>query len=408
MNSIRPLADLPITNTKDPREELIALAGLENIVKAENLAAEVNVPWELTNFELLNSDQKWAFYYLLQRLSQSDAIYARLMRVLLQGPHRDYGSILYQRILDQDIWSPNYVIAVLRYHFAHLDWQSIQQVLDSRKKISDRIGHEVQLVDRCKVLAKMGSDCAYATPESLPILIITLNPSTSVRASAMDAFLRAQLGIHHHKFIEGVDGRLVEHSEFQGISINKHLRYGELGCLLSHVKCWREVVDRQLPMALILEDDGYPLVNFPQEMLDRFDASEAGILFVNSRKKPGPLVDTIPGNREAFKKGISFHRLNIAEPGRGTDGYLIKPFAAFALLNYFDKVGATTDADILVSGVGMLDAVTKQATTLYTRLFRFLIGKNPSLPSIKSFVAYPQIVDHRDYGISVRSHVDNR
>lgn len=35
----------------------------------------------------------------------------------------------------------------------------------------------------------------------------------------------------------------------------KDLNLGELGCYLSHIKCWQKIVDEQLDYALILEDD---------------------------------------------------------------------------------------------------------------------------------------------------------
>jgi glycosyl transferase family 25 len=40
-----------------------------------------------------------------------------------------------------------------------------------------------------------------------------------------------------------------------------------VGCGISHMKCWRAVVDQNLPYALILEDDAYLLPNFRRKMI---------------------------------------------------------------------------------------------------------------------------------------------
>lgn len=42
---------------------------------------------------------------------------------------------------------------------------------------------------------------------------------------------------------------------------------GMIGCGISHIKCWRTVVEQNLPYALILEDDAYLLPNFRRKMM---------------------------------------------------------------------------------------------------------------------------------------------
>lgn len=42
----------------------------------------------------------------------------------------------------------------------------------------------------------------------------------------------------------------------------RKIRPGEIGCTLSHQKCYRKIIDEQLPCALILEDDLLPGADF--------------------------------------------------------------------------------------------------------------------------------------------------
>ncbi|WP_111978239.1 glycosyltransferase family 25 protein [Algibacillus agarilyticus] len=44
---------------------------------------------------------------------------------------------------------------------------------------------------------------------------------------------------------------------------DKQLNDGEIGCYLSHVSCWQQVVDNKLDFALILEDDAILTTNIP-------------------------------------------------------------------------------------------------------------------------------------------------
>lgn len=61
--------------------------------------------------------------------------------------------------------------------------------------------------------------------------------------------------------VDAVDGRLLSEEEMKGLmssvhySIGRELERGEIGCFLSHRKCWQELVDSDEKFALIMEDD---------------------------------------------------------------------------------------------------------------------------------------------------------
>ena len=82
------------------------------------------------------------------------------------------------------------------------------------------------------------------------------------RASDRLAFMQSQAaaaGVEIER-VQGTLGTAVDtsvRSQFlnEDGSIASHLSAGEVGCYASHLKAYREVVDRDLPLALVLEDD---------------------------------------------------------------------------------------------------------------------------------------------------------
>ena len=38
---------------------------------------------------------------------------------------------------------------------------------------------------------------------------------------------------------------------------NRNINNGEIGCMLSHIKCWKYIIDNEIPIAIIIEDDAY-------------------------------------------------------------------------------------------------------------------------------------------------------
>lgn len=63
--------------------------------------------------------------------------------------------------------------------------------------------------------------------------------------------------------VPAVNGKALSEAEIEQVydrarnlkEYKKDLNRGELGCYLSHIKCWQKIVDEKLDFALILEDD---------------------------------------------------------------------------------------------------------------------------------------------------------
>ena len=97
----------------------------------------------------------------------------------------------------------------------------------------------------------------------IPALVINLKSSTE-RRERMERLLSPFADILDVRFVEGIDGRGLSEEEKRaalcGGSRRKWERKsawcdGEIGCALSHRKCFQKIVDDRLDYALILEDD---------------------------------------------------------------------------------------------------------------------------------------------------------
>lgn len=87
-------------------------------------------------------------------------------------------------------------------------------------------------------------------------------PASTKRRSYMDALLKPYAFLNV-EFIEAVDGRKMTQHEreqaFDYAGCTRHMgrrpNEGEIGCVLSHHKCCRTLLESDAPYALILEDD---------------------------------------------------------------------------------------------------------------------------------------------------------
>lgn len=92
----------------------------------------------------------------------------------------------------------------------------------------------------------------------LNTFIISLKSSLT-RRNKIEINLK-ELDIHGYKFF---DGKIVDEIPFY-ISLTK----GELGCLLSHLTLFHEIVEKKLPFAFILEDDVVVSDKLKKAMID--------------------------------------------------------------------------------------------------------------------------------------------
>jgi glycosyl transferase, family 25 len=117
--------------------------------------------------------------------------------------------------------------------------------------------------------------------DSMSFKIFVINLDSSIeRLASMDAQC-SRLGLHFER-ISAVNGRDLSTDEKAAVydrktnlsKYDKELNEGEIGCYMSHIRCWERIVAEKLDYALILEDDAIlsqDLVGFIGKLGDSYD-----------------------------------------------------------------------------------------------------------------------------------------
>lgn len=174
--------------------------------------------------------------------------------------------------------------------------------------------------------------------------ILTINlPESLERRSAIDKqALALDLEI---EYIDAVDGRkLSVEKQEQLCDLDKIYYYygaklnpGEIGCALSHIKCYNEIIEQNLDGALILEDDAVLHPDFKKiftQLLSHTDKSNPDVIlmhyhrYYSERDKIAHLFKdfNLYNTSDAYREGLS------------TVGYYVTYNAAQILVNYHSKL----------------------------------------------------------------------
>lgn len=142
-----------------------------------------------------------------------------------------------------------------------------------------------------------------------PVLLISMERSAERRVQSTQAL--KSLGLDY-ELVKAVDGSKLSDIEFAQAYNFKNtpffsspLTRGEVGCYLSHLKCYDIMHKRNMPWALIMEDDMIPdekLLNVLEQWHRFPDDWEIIHLAPNIRNKPG-----------AFKQDNLYHRTTLTK-----------------------------------------------------------------------------------------------
>lgn len=109
--------------------------------------------------------------------------------------------------------------------------------------------------------------------DQIPIFIINLKARPNKKKKTMAELKKHELT---GTFIEALDGRYLDVDDLKKRGIIQEgpdyrpLRRGEIGCYLSHLKCWNLILKTEKPYGLVLEDDVVFTDNFREKFNDIF------------------------------------------------------------------------------------------------------------------------------------------
>ena len=268
--------------------------------------------------------------------------------------------------------------------------------IDSIKQLSLKVKNLERSYDLINMTFKENTVHDY----NYPIFVVNLD-SDKDRLKQIQR--RAdQLGLPIRRFPAVDISRLEEHEYV--CDVNRKIDNGAIGCFLSHVGIYKEVISENIDNALILEDDSWPILPLPCK-IGRFNLPENyDLVFVNESME--------------FNNGISINKddscfecTNIDEVSRyrsfkypnqrnvGTYGYFISKKGAEKLLKIFEEEGICNDIDWTL----LSHSVTRRGLenmNQYSHRARRLkkYHDNESEIKLNGYVISPIFVGTRDWG----------
>lgn len=174
----------------------------------------------------------------------------------------------------------------------------------------------------------------------VPVYIISLRESIERRERVVANCLA--FGINP-VVIDAVNGKLLKEDEIKRFYndkgamdyLGRSLLAGEIGCTLSHIKIYSEMVNNDVPTALILEDDAVLCKDFLIALSLCLEFSKSWDLILMGhyyRFEGNKEIESITSFWQQQKLSEKFKLKRLAGPGLGTHGYLITNQGARKLL----------------------------------------------------------------------------
>lgn len=185
------------------------------------------------------------------------------------------------------------------------------------------------------------------------IKIINLKKRTDRRTHMKN--LMEKQGIYNYDFFEAIDGYQLEAShEIKELFRNNDFSYrkGYIGCALSHIELWRQLVnDTSNDFYLILEDDIELNINFKKiyDSLKEY-LKNLEMIFLGYHMYEN-LTDEIKEEYSSLNKGITIQDFRDNLSFGGFFSYSINKVCAKKLLEYIDKDGLQHGIDYYVQKI---------------------------------------------------------
>ncbi len=181
------------------------------------------------------------------------------------------------------------------------------------------------------------------------IYVINLKSDVKKKQHMENLFRKFNLQV---EFIDAIDGRKLNNKFISDVSssvisikeIGRNLSRGELGCLLSHKKIYKKIIDENIEMALVLEDDIYfdgyllSILNNKDKFTDNWELILLGHHTGSSRK-----IDT---KASFWNQKHIMHNFKLVRPcenSYGTYGYFITKNGVKKLLKRLSVISRPID-----------------------------------------------------------------
>lgn len=178
--------------------------------------------------------------------------------------------------------------------------------------------------------------------QDFPVYVINLETSQTRREHITRQLKNLDLGYSLFKAVYGkaLSKVQLEHDYDSSASIlenKRDLSLGEIGCALSHLGVYQEIVGKNLPYALILEDDANLSPRLPHvlELLSNLIDPEENVVYMLNHVHRY----TLWGNRRLGNEG----RLCRVVDGYCANGYVVTRASAQALLSYLYPIHTVAD-----------------------------------------------------------------
>ena len=235
--------------------------------------------------------------------------------------------------------------------------------------------------DQTKLNAyKLNNEVQFYGKEELFVKFKTFVVNLDRRNDRWESFMKnadSSIKFLNYERFSAVDGKGIKNScQLQQIFENNDysMRRGMIGCLLSHVKLYTDLINSDYEYFVILEDDIEFTPNFEDKynnVLSQLSDKSWDFLFLGHHiKDKNKQIDELNKDKTPIitKRNAYWSFLNSLG---GTGGYIIKKQGAIKLLDFINKSGSTNGIDTLIQkSANELDIYYTNPHLIFTDCYR--------------------------------------
>ena len=166
----------------------------------------------------------------------------------------------------------------------------------------------------------------------LKVYVINLEHHVERRQKIINQF--KQLGIKDVEIIKGVDGKKINKSKYNNDPkktyefISRPLSSTEIGCTLSHITVYKDIIKKNIDLAIVLEDD----VIITDLLMHKYDIEDSDVVLIGSTAA----TETNEGHK--------LYDIGLWGTISGSYAYIITNAGAIKMVNYFQEINHPIDS----------------------------------------------------------------